>query len=763
MDARALKRDFQDYQDQIEHIERRDSQPANAVAANSVLPTPLADTLPHDSLYSHQATAIAALQDGDDVCITTSTASGKTLIYALHIAYTHITTETSTAFLIYPTKALARDQQQELTSLYDQLGLDIDVGVYDGDVSRDEKDRVRNECDVIITNFVGLNHYLPHHESWGTFFDNLSTLVIDEAHMYTGLEGIHVGWLIRRLLRILRSHEYGTDPQMILTTATIGNPQEHAHALTGRRVTVVDNDGSPQGARDIVLWNPPTYTDNSGDLRRKSSHKESSRVLATLVANGAQSLMFVPSRRMSELCAQWAEDALLKQTPNPSARIEPYHAGHTKRERREIETQLKSGEIDGVVTTSALEVGIDVGSVDATILDGYPGSRMSFWQQLGRSGRGNTHSLTVMVAQNDSIDQYITRNPAYLFEEDVEDAVVDLGNEHIYRKHVVTAAREMPLRGIDRNYFGPRLESTVEELNAEGLLDGTLDTRVFYAQSGRPEASINMYGTSQAQSFDVMIDADDGVISLPPVEQSRAYREFHPNAVYLHKGEQYQVENFKETEQEIWLEPSNKPYRTQSTRQVNITDIAATESHKVADGITAHAGTGTIQEYYRSYDKIYDDGTRESGYSTNLSTPLTLSTDMLWLTFDKERWTDIQAASDGPALGALHAAEHGLIKMAPTELMVESEDFGGLSTLTHSETENPTIFVYDGAHGGLGFSHSMYESLPTVSRATHAMIVHCACDSSDGCPACVMDYMCGDNNEPLDTDGARHLLARIMN
>lgn len=760
MDSASLKDTYPDYREQIAHVEERPAQSADSVPATAVLPVRLARHLPHDNLYTHQAEALDVLADGEDVCVTTATASGKTLIYALHIARTALQ-DGKSALLIYPTKALARDQQSELVELYDQLNLDLDVGVYDGDVNSDEKRRVRNECDIIISNFQGLNYYLSHHNKWEQFFDRLGTLVIDEAHTYNGVEGMHVAWIIRRLLRIV--NKYDATPQVTLTSATIGNPTQHAKRLTGRDVTVVDNDGSPRGRRDIVLWNPPAYQGENGEIRRRSNHRESSDILAHLVDSEEQTLMFAPSRKMTELCAQWTSERLETEYGNQVADVEPYNAGHTDDERRAVESALKRGESDAVVSTPALEVGIDVGTVDATVLDGYPGRRTSFWQQLGRAGRGTRDALAVLVTRNDSIDQYIVNNPEYLFDDSIEDAVINLSNRRVFRLHLLAAANELPLTDRDERWFGPMFHEQVKSMKLVGELSGSLATGVTYDGDERPEANVNLYGTG-SNEYDLTLSTTDGETkSLPSVDGARACREFHPGAVYLHKGEYYIVTDFDEEQQSVHLEPSDVNYYTEADREVDITNLESEEDRTIAEGIRAHRGTAVIRETYPTFRKIgFDGDTVAEGVETGIDSEVELRTQVCWLEFDKDCHADIRGAgTGGPVVSSLHAAEHGLIKMAPTTLTVDSGDLGGLSTEAHPETQGATLFVYDGISGGVGFSHSVFDNLEDLAEKTAGRLNDCACQSPNGCPACTMSANCGDENEALDRLGGAHALKLI--
>jgi DEAD/DEAH box helicase domain-containing protein len=767
MKAEELEDEYPDYEGQIEHIEEIPPQRAETRPVSEVIDSDkISNNLPFEGLFRHQAKSIELLKENNNVCVTTPTSSGKTLVYALDIARKYIQNDSSTALLVYPTKALSRDQEEEISKLYQELGLNIDIGVYDGDSSRDEKRRIRRESNVIITNFQGLNYYLPHHKKWSRIFRNLDTIVVDEAHTYTGVQGIHVSWLMRRLRRISEGL-YGSEPNIILSSATIGNPSEHAKNLTGEEFKIVSEDGSPRGKRDLVIWNPPSYYDEDKDtLERRSSNRESSDVLSYLINQDVQSLMFAPARKTTELCSKWAEEELEKNYAG-FYDVEPYNAGHRKDDRREVETDFKNGDIDGVVSTTALELGIDIGEVDATIMNGYPGRKASFWQQAGRSGRGRQDALSILVARHDSIDQFIVENPEFLLEGEVENAVVDLGNRHILEPHICAAANEIPLKFTRdvANYFrkGPIMEA-INNLKSKGLIEGDImdGEDVNYTGPSRPESNIDLYSTSDEQ-FDVYIDAGEDKYELPSVDASRAYREFHPHAIYMYKGNQYEVTSFDREKMEILLEYREVNYYTQSSRSVEVKNLEEEDEKSINDDIKIKKGKATIAESYATYTRVYfDRGDRESNLPTGLNEPIELKTDAIWIEISGEEATNIENASsvDGLA-GSLHAAEHSLIKMSPTILTADSKNLGGLSTPYNDKTGKSTIFIYDGIEGGVGFSHEIYDQVSKLSKKTKSLVEECECNSDRGCPACTMSPMCGDNNEPMDTDGACYLLEKL--
>ncbi len=782
LDGSVLKEEYPDYRDQIQHIYTQHAEEAEHVPPSNVLPDRIADRLEFD-LFTHQAEAISELGYGESVCVSTSTSSGKTMVYALHFAREYLENPASTGLIVYPTKALSRDQQQALTELYgEELGLDIDVMVYDGDTPREERPDIRENADIIITNFAGINHYLPYHGKWANFFSNLSLIALDESHTYTGVHGMHVAWILRRLKRII--DYYNAEPQYVLTSATIGNPKEHSQRLTGEDVFVIDNDGSPSGKRTLVFWNPPPWSEKEtrqdGTVNRKPASVESSEVLAHLAANDVQTLQFARSRKMTELTSHRAIEHLEDDgTPyDVDVDIEAYHAGHGKETRRETEDRLKAGEIDAVVSTEALELGIDIGGVDGTIIAGYPGTRQSFWQQIGRSGRGATEAISVFIADYDSIDQYLINNPEYLSENYVEDAVVDLENNDVYSQHILCAANELALTHEDKEYFGDdRFERAIRMWKLSGQLVGGLNTGVQYSGTGRPEADISMYASSDEQ-FEVRFHAEaDGDLDLEPVDKDRAYRDFHEGAIYMHKGQRYQVIKFVDqgSQQYIVLRPAhNVNYYTRSKSETRITNATSEQSRSLGD-FTLHWGTGTVTAHYEYYDKIDIDS--NSPTQRNIPTglpPLNMKTQMLWIEAPDyveegliSKYADFEASNQpthiaNGYMGGLHAAEHGMISVAPLELMMDKQDLGGLSTFAHQAFDTSGFFIYDGISGGLGFSRTIYNQFEEIAIRTRELIAGCECTRERGCPACVMDDNCGSQNSPLHKSAAIDLFDHML-
>ncbi|CCQ37331.1 probable DEAD/DEAH box helicase [Natronomonas moolapensis 8.8.11] len=729
---------------------------AETVPAETVLDSVLADRYPFE-LYSHQAAALRALRADEHVCVSTSTASGKTHVYGVEIARRLLDAgvlapdgtraadrnEGATALCLYPTKALTNDQRDALDALYEELGLDIRVRVYDGDTPTAERRSIREDADVVLTNVQALNVYLEHHDRWSRFYSALEVVAVDESHTYTGVQGMHAAWILRRLERVLEY--WGGDPTYALASATVGNPAAHSEALLGAPVTVVDDDGSPRGARDVVLWNPPPRERSDGmssetaspagdgattgeasstgdrDVESRVDDGVADRVPASVdapkvfghLADDVGTLLFCPSRKLTELSVRRA-NAHVQANPRTygeaaTARIAPYHAGLGKRTRHARETEFKTDALCGLATTSALELGIDIGSLEATVLMGYPGQRQSFRQRIGRAGRGTDRSLAVLVADHRTLDQYVVSNPEYLLESDVEDAVVDTSNDAVFASHLLCAADEIALGTDDFGSFADadRLRAGIEMWRRAGKLEGHREAAVHYVGPPRPQTDVNVYGTD---GTDYRLTLADGVdrdrwglpeeLDLEPVDRNRAARDYHEGAVRLHSGQQFEVVAVDESRPTpvIELVPVDVDYYTRTRTDVNVVDADAEESRTV-NGFDLHFGRGTVLVHHDAYDRVSigNSETVDAGIPTGTD-PIAMETQLCWVEVPKtiertlvetyrdygvETGVDADAA-DPPHLGyvaGLHAAEHATIQTAPLELRVDKGDLGGLATL----------------------------------------------------------------------------------
>lgn len=799
----ALKESFPDYRGQVTASEHLPPQDANIVPAEEVLRDDLAAQLDTD-LYQHQADGLDALANDENVVVTTSTSSGKTRIYALQMARNQLDNPDATALCIYPMKALTRDQETTLNNRFNEWDLDARVEVYDGDTKDARKPSIRTGADTILTNPAGLNVYLPRHATdsgWPRFYDNLELIVVDEAHQYSGIMGTHVAWILRRLRRLLSY--YDADPQFVLTTATIGNPAQHAERLTSEEFTVIDEDGSPRGARDIVLWKPPIDEDAMEKARennidptevgmeefRASTGGEAAKVTAHLGINDRQTLQFCTARQGTEIAARKIGGAARDHPRENYVKTKAYHGGLGKRTRRGIENQLQMGDVDAVASTNALELGIDIGSIDATVTSGYPGTRQSFWQQIGRAGRGKTDALSVLVGGADAMDSYILDHPSYLFEDDVEDAVVSIDNEQVYADHLCVAAKERPLSDDDAGILGDteRLTEMVSMWQEAGVLERGvgLGEGVHYTGDRRPESRISIYDTSGRQ---YLVNCADGDIDHEPVAKERAYRDYHEGAIFLHDGAQYEVVDVAHDSPtpRILVEQRSTGHYTQTLSQKHISNLRPETSRDLGNGYTLWFGRANVDISYDQY-LIHNisTGEVESGPHPTGSPSLSLDTELMWVSLPETHLEDTINGLDVPLLeptkhaeqdtglteparytyaGGIHAAEHGIIQLAPLELMIDNSDIGGLSMPAHHDDRipGPVWFVHDGIDGGIGFSRAIYNNFDDIAERTYDHLGTCDCQRRRGCPLCIMSEHCGNQNDPLDRVVGHQILSDII-
>lgn len=794
LDAEALEESFPQYEEQLQGTKVDPPREAETVPAATVLPDALAEKLEYD-LYSHQAEALRKLKGGKNVSVATSTSSGKTWVYTLYYALRKRENPDARALFLYPTKALSAGQELAVNELFRQLDVDARAETYDGDTSQDRRQVIREQVDVPISNFAGINAYLDSHPKWREVFANCELVVIDEAHTYSGVHGMHVSWVVRRLRRLLAY--YGADPQLTCTTATIGNPKEHAELLTGAEFEVVDSDGSPHGRREIAFWEPPLQ--ESADERggqvpeeeilpsmRKSAADEAAGVLAHLTKNEMQTLMFADSRQGTEIGVKRAIEAATAHPDSDTfAEYAPYHAGLSKDKRNATEQALRDGDVDGVISTSALELGIDIGSVDATIISGYPGTRQSFWQRIGRAGRGTADSLSVYVPQSDGIDQYILDNPEYLLGDNIEDAVVNLSNNSVFARHLLCAASERPITRADVEWFGPedRLENAIDMWKAAGQMVGDLDRGAQYSGTARPQSDISMYTTTDEQ---YEVRQVDGEIDMEPLDKERVYRQYHPGALIVYDGEQYEVQRVVEDTYQPFVELQSKRSRnyTQAIHDKSITNLEVDRCRNLGEGYQLAAGTGTVHLNYSAYNVLdmYDGTVVEAMLPIDLP-PISFRTQLMWISFPRsiidhviaEIPDETQITPDSESdfehlgmreytlAGGLHGAEHAMIKMSPLELRLDNDDMGGLSQLDHPELESPVWFIHDAVEGGVGFAHGVYEHFNAVVQRSDDRITQCSCGRTQGCPACLMSSQCGNQNEPLHRHAASSLLNVALN
>jgi DEAD/DEAH box helicase domain-containing protein len=710
-----------------------------------------------DTLYAHQAQAWQSAFEGTTI-VTTGTASGKSLCFQLPTLETLLADRHARALFLYPTKALAQDQARALNSF--GLTQAIRPAIYDGDTPRQERPAIRKRSNLIITNpdmlHVGI---LPHHAQWGDLLANLAFVVIDEAHVYRGVFGSHVANVLRRLRRAAAF--YGTTPRFLLASATIANPVQLARNLTGlEEITLIDKDTAPQNARRIAIWNPPLLDEELGS--RGSALAEAAELFATLVSNGARTICFMKSRKGVELILRHSKDRLSTELAD---KVAPYRAGYTSQQRHEIEHRLVSGDLLGVVTTDALELGIDIGELDAAICVTFPGTVASLRQMWGRAGRRG-RGLAVYIAGEDALDQFFARHPDEFLNRPVESAIVNPDSPEIRAEHLLCAAHEAPITEADREILGADVLELAQELADHSILRERA-TGFVPAQPDDYPAGRTALRSASADSF-VLIDISSGEV-LGTIEATRALGTVHDGAIYLHLGRSYVVKELDLDGRRALLEPFNGEYFTQTKRE-SMTYIDRLEAQRSSHGVKLSYGKVIYTETVLGYQRKHLQTHTVIDFQ-GLEMPTTeFSTRALWYECDEllgmaggPGRPRISAAGPlaGPPgeafpqdqlLGSLHA-------VLPLIAMCDRWDIGGLSTNAHPQTGVATIFIYDGHPGGIGISRCGYERFDHLVEDAARLIGECPCKS--GCPSCVQSPKCGNLNDPLSKDGAIELLRRM--
>ncbi len=745
------------YSGQIAHIEHIPLREANYAE----LDKPLASSLQHCldehgllPLYTHQAEAVNTVRQGSNVMVSTSSASGKTLCYNIPVLETIVTEPLSRALYLFPTKALAQDQLRGLRELFcPELLAAEEFTTFDGDTPQTERADIRRRARVILTNpdmlHVGI---LPNHPSWLRLFKHLRYVVIDEAHIYRGVFGSHVACVLRRLRRLCQL--YGSNPQFICCSATIANPGEHAEKLVGLPFEVVDNDGSPHGDKDFVFWNPPIM-DEAKSVRR-SANMEATNLFTELVSSGIRSLTFARTRRLTELIYTYSRRRLAELSPELAKLIKPYRAGYLPQDRRQIEQEFFSGQLLGVVATTALELGIDIGDLEATVLTGYPGSIASTWQQAGRSGRGTAGSLSFLIGLENPLDQYFMHHPDFFFQKSFENVLINPGNPYISRAHLLCAAWELPLNSYDEKYFGSTLSQEKSELEGHGLLKERKGKWYLSPRIAYPAQDINIRSISR-DNFTLINALTDSL--LETVEASVAFSQVHPGAIYLHQGDSYLVTELDLANRIVYAEPTTAPYYTQADELTDLHIIQVTRS-KSCGQVQVYLGKVEVTTNVVGFKKKVQFTEKVIGEELlNLPTEH-FSTVALWFDLPAEVMHRLVATKLDLA-GGLHAAEHAAIAILPLFALCDRNDIGGVSTPSHPDTGRAQIFIYDAYPGGVGIAEKGFDLVEELWQATLIAITECPCH--EGCPSCIQSPKCGNNNKPLDKKAAQMLLKGLLN
>ena len=707
----------------------------------------------HDErLYTHQAEAIDLIRAGHSVVVATGTASGKSRCFQVPIAEAaNRKRSPGTALLLYPTKALAQDQLRALHT----IGFDnVVAGTYDGDSTPEQKTWVRSTANVVLSNPEMLHaSMLPGHQRWAKFLGHLEHVVIDELHVLRGIFGTHVAHLLRRLRRMC--HHYGSDPRFIFTSATIGEPGLLASQLCGMPVTEVTNDGSPRGQRTLVMVNPPVLDAAQG--LRTSANSESASMAARLINDDHRTIVFCRSRRGTELVTA---DISRRLPAGAESRVRAYRAGYLTAERRTIEHELFEGSLSGVVATSALELGVDIGGLDACVMNGFPGTIASMWQQIGRAGRGLQPSAAMLVAGDDQLDQWIMKHPTDLLKRPPERAVINPDNPFVLGPHLACAAFEKPLAPDDDKYWGDVLDDGVRNLVRDDQLllkpSGQGHRLGVYAGRDRPSRAIGLRSSS---TDEVQIVHSNGAL-VGTVDSARACGAVHTGAVYLHQGRPYRVVSLDLDDHVAIVEDCDGSEYTQARSKIDITITSTDASTPIGTtGVEVFLGAVDVTSQVVGYQRREVRSRRILAHENLELPPSTLSTRSFWFTIPVPllEAADLSASA---VPGTLHAAEHAAIGMLPLFTICDRWDVGGVSTPWHSGSGAPTIFIHEAHPGGAGISELGFEQHLSLLAATLESLRNCEC--TDGCPSCVQSPKCGNGNEPLDKYGAIDLLDAIL-
>lgn len=735
------------YRSRVTHIETTGSVPAHYGELERPLSPLMQGFLEQNAirLYSHQCEAINAARAGKNVILTTPTASGKTLAFNIPVFEVFASDKDARALYLYPTKVLANDQLFPLEQLSRFTNIIAHASIYDGDTPQSKRAAIREMSRVVLSNPHEIHHILCWHAKWRTFLSNLQYIVIDEAHRYRGVFGSHIAFVIRRLLRLCR--HYGSEPRFILSTATLANPQEFASSLTGQDFISVNEDGSPHGTKHFVLYNPFCH-----GISEKSAHQETKDLLVSCVKEDLQTLCFTGSRKMAELVTLWAREDARLSSAKLAESISAYRAGFLPEERREIERQLKDGSMKGVVSTNALELGIDIGSLDAVIISGYPGTMMSTRQQAGRAGRKGEDALAILVAQGNPLDQYFMHHPGRFFSRSHEHAIIDPKNPYILSGHLLCAAAELPLNEeTDQHYFGNAMADYLHDLESNDLLRKTSRGWV-YSGRGRAAEAVRLDGMP-GETFRIL---SHGKL-LETMDRGQAYREAHKGAIMLHQGETFFVNDMDLETHTIRVTETSVDYYTQPLQEVDLKILETLETKEIS-GMKCSFGDVEVTEHFTGY-KIKRRDTIIGIEPLSLP-PLTFRTRAFWFVPPPHVEQRVNAAGLDLA-GGLHGAEHATIALMPLHVMCDRWDIGGLSSPSFGDTGEPAIFVYDAYEGGIGLSEKAYEVLPRLLASAHELVRDCPCE--EGCPSCIHSPKCGNDNQPLDKEATALILRQLCN
>jgi len=677
-----------------------------------------------EQLYTHQKSAYEKITDGKSIVTVTPTASGKTICYNLPVLQAILTNPDSRALYIFPTKALAQDQKSEINEIIQAAGVDINSYTYDGDTPANIRQKVRKAGHVVITNPDMLHSaILPHHTKWVSLFENLKFVVIDELHSYRGVFGSHVANVIRRLKRICQY--YRSNPVFICTSATIANPLEHAEALTEEKMSLIDNNGAPSGTKHFLFYNPPIV--NKPLNIRRSATLEVRKIAGELLKNKIQTIVFARSRVRVEIILTYLQELVKKQLGAKS--IMGYRGGYLPTERRKIEKGLRSGDIYGVVSTNALELGVDIGQLQVCIMTGYPGTISSAWQQAGRAGRRHGEALVIMVASSSPLDQYIIQNPDYFFTKSPETARINPDNLIILIDHMKCAAYELPFKAGEQYGNAGPLDELLEYLTEERVLYRNGD-KWYWMNDSFPAHNISLRSASQENV--IIVDQSDvaNVKVIGEMDRFSAMTLLHDEAIYLHQGTQFQVEKLDWDEKKAFVREVDVDYFTDANLAVQL-KVLEEDKLQTMDEVEIGFGDVSVRAMATIFKKIKFE-THENIGSGPIHLPEEeLHTNAAWISLNKPLAEMGQERLEQGLIGASHALNH----IAPLFVMADPQDIHVIPQVKADHNEKPTIFFYDRYPGGIGLSEKIYIGMSEVFSETKKMIDSCKCES--GCPSCI--------------------------
>ena len=719
------------WRDQIVHVERLRARPARHAEPKTPLSEQVRKILTEagiERLYLHQAQAVDLAGQGASFVVVTGTASGKTLCYNIPVFERLIREPETCALYLFPTKALSQDQLRGVVRALPELGLSAAVaGTYDGDTPPDTRRKLRDRGQLIFTNPDMLHAgILPNHSRWARFFERLRYVIIDEIHAYRGVFGSNVAGVLRRLSRVCAHYE--AKPQYLCSSATIANPVELAEGLTGRSMALIDEDGSPRGPKWFVLWNPPFIDEDR--VERRSPLTEAQYLMASLIEEHVQTISFVRARVMAELLYRFVQETLSHRNASLARRVRAYRGGYLPEERRKIEKQLFDGELLGVVSTNALELGIDIGSLESGLLVGYPGTIASTWQQAGRAGRGSEPSLVVLIGQNTPIDQYLMHHGDYLFGRSPEHGIIDPTNPHIAIGHLRCAAHELPIEEDEaKDLFGEFTPAMLELLTEERHLK-RIGPRWHYAHRTYPASQVALRNIDDV-TYTISEQTNEGPKTLGTLDEISAFTQAHTHAIYLHDGETYFVDKLDVNEKVAYVRREGLDYFTQAISESNI-GLNATEREDRWRICTIGFGDVTVSLNVVMFKKIKFGGRDSIGYEGLELPTRELETTALWIVPPQSSLALCRQWGRVPAEG-LRGIVNVLTEVVSLFVMGDPTDIGGV--VDSSNLGRPAIFIYDKYPGGIGFAEKAFEWVEQIMTAALDLISECPC--RDGCPSCV--------------------------